>query len=69
MVETERVLLPFKCETPSSWVNLKEDASQAQREHQETIRISREHGELLDALICLRVLHFLSTETFSKEQE
>ena len=23
----------------------------------------------LDALICLRVLHFLSTETFSKEQE
>lgn len=69
MVETDTALLPFKCETPSSWVNLKEDASHSQREHQETMRVSREHGELLPALICLKALQSLGTETFSKEQE
>lgn len=50
-------------------MNLKDDASHSQREHQETIRVSREHSELLAALICLKALHSPSTETLGKAQE
>ena len=50
-------------------MNLKDDASHSQREHQETIRVSREHSELLAAFICLKALHSPSTETLGKGQE
>lgn len=50
-------------------MNLKDDASHSQREHQETIRVSREHSELLATLICLKALHSPSTETLGKGQE
>lgn len=69
-METYTALLPFKCETPSSrMMNLKDDTSHSQREHQEAIRVSREHTELLATLICLKALHSPSTETLSKGQE
>lgn len=50
-------------------MNLKDDTSHSQREHQEAIRVSREHSELLATLICLKALHSPSTETLSKGQE